>query len=186
MIVQDNAIVQYYGQWPQSLTCAVVGLCDSPSQILSQVVARLNGDGLIVLQSSLPGVVTAFGPSFNVNLTIQNNRGLAFGSEFDLVSIIRHEVFVVTGKFPFSDSVPSVQNPGTPRVPTGQPGAPTGAPGGDGSYPDNCSFLDYIAGNCSNSPWDAVSQLGSNTSLIIVGGAIGLIAAVLLISKGKG
>lgn len=171
MVVRSGAIVKYVGQWPQSLICAVVGFCDSPSQILAKVIPRLNNENLAVLQSSLPGVSTAFGNSFTVNLTLQNNRGMDFGSERDLVSIVQHAVYEVTGAFPLSDSIPSIQNPNfsTPVI-TGQPGSPTVA-----------DSVGSIFGDVGTS----LQNLASNTQLVIIGGAIGLIAAVLLITKGK-
>lgn len=171
MVVRAGAIVRYVGQWPQSLICAAVGFCDSPSQILSKVTTALTNDNLPVLSASLPGVATSFGNSFTVNLTIQNGRGLDFGSEQDLVSIIRHEVYVTTGSFPLSDSIPSIQNPNfSSPVITGQPGSPTVA-----------DSVGSIFGDLGTS----LQNLASNTQLVIIGGAIGLIAAVLLISKGR-
>lgn len=171
MVVRSGAIVKYVGQWPQSLICAVIGFCDSPSQILAKVTSGLTNAGLPVLSATLPGIATSFGTSFAVNLTLKNNRGLDFGSEQDLVSIVRHEVYVATGAFPLSDSIPMIQNPNfSAPIVTGQPGTVESSPGVSGFFGDLGTQL---------------SSLASNTQLVIIGGAIGLIAAVLLISKGR-
>jgi hypothetical protein len=60
-------------------------------------------------------------------LQVQVNNGMGFSDPNDVISIIRHEVFVATGSFPTADSIPTVQTPGAAGpVATGQP-MPAGA-----------------------------------------------------------
>jgi hypothetical protein len=58
---------------------------------------------------------------FSVTLELQIDNGLGFNSENDVVQIVRHWVYDVTGAFPETDSIPYKQLPDSGAIPTGQP-----------------------------------------------------------------
>jgi hypothetical protein len=138
-MVPDGSIVIYQGKWAPTST---VGAQD----VVAAVTAQLQADGALAVRNvaqdsswaqNTPPFPLNVG-TFNVTLTLQVKNGMGFGDPNDIISIVRHYVYQVTGQFPVADSIPSVQPPaapdGTPSAPiaTGQPGLP-GAPSPTGS-----------------------------------------------------
>ena len=144
VMVPNQSVVNYQGKWtPASFLGA--------QEVVSEVVQALSADGLTVrnvtqdsgfLQNT-PGVPFSLNP-FNVTLQIQVNNGMGFSDPNDIISIIRHEVYTVTGEMPLADSIPTVQMPASADVPagqvvqTGQPSQPVATPSVDvGSWLTN-------------------------------------------------
>lgn len=165
-MIADQALVTYQGTWEPTQT---IGAND----IVSAVNTALSKDGLAVRDfSSTAGFSQNTWPftlnlaPFQVTLKLQVQNGLGFASPDDITSIIRHEVFVVTGKFPDADTVPMVQNPGQIfGTSTGQGTQQQGGP------------------QPQTSLWDSIKKLFGNTELVIVGAGLGLVLAVLLIAN---
>jgi hypothetical protein len=120
VIIPDQAIVNYQGQWtPGSFAGA--------QEVVNEVIQALASDGLSVrhmtqdsgfLQNT-PGVPFSLNP-FNVTLQLQVSNGMGYGDPNDIISIIRHEVYTVTGTMPVSDSIPTVQMPASAGVSIGE------------------------------------------------------------------
>lgn len=135
-MVSDQAIVTYQGRWTSTYF-------QGATDVISKVTQALASQGLLVRNSSSDatgfGQTTIIGMTvhpapFNVTLQIQIDNGLGFGSVDDVISIIRHYVYAVTGEFPFADSIPSVQNAVTGESEsTGQPNV-QGAPAVSGDF----------------------------------------------------
>jgi len=123
--VPDGAILTYQGTWT-----AGGALSTSPQQIVSKVAAALVNDGVQVRSQNLSvGAGTAFlGGQFSVTLQVQVATGLGgFASLNDVISVIAHEVYVVTGQMPSSGTIPVAQMPSGAIGPTGQPASTTTA-----------------------------------------------------------
>jgi hypothetical protein len=132
-MVPDQSLVTYTGKWAPTYTLGA-------QDVISAVTAALAKDGLNVknvatdagfLDTTVVGMTIQPTP-FNVTLQIQIANGQGFGSPDDVISIIRHEVYVATGAMPVADSMPIVQPPGGSATGTGQPfgpGAGTPPPG---------------------------------------------------------
>jgi len=115
-MVPNGSIITYVGQWPH-------GLLQSADDVVSGVSAELAAAGLPLRSPAQvnAGLATVAGGFFTVTLQLQTETGLDFGTTDDVVSLIRHAVYDVTGSFPVSDSIPYVQTPAG-GVSTGQPG----------------------------------------------------------------
>ena len=156
-MVPNQAVVNYQGTWPLGGKAA--------SALLAQVSGALAQDGLVVRGMSSDAGFLANSPNvpfvqqltFNVRLQIQVTNGMGYGDPNDIISIIRHEVYVATGQFPITDSIPTVQ------VPAGDGGVPS-APTATGQ-PDS-----------SAAPVDLGQWLSSNALLI----GAGIVAAMVL------
>lgn len=132
-VLGNGTIVTYNGAWPYEPGLSVFAIAD---QTVQDVLGKLVTSGLVsrsapVIDSSLTGFVE--GTNYQVTLQLEVQNGLGFGTTDDIISIIRHWVYQVTGSFPSGDSIPKVQTP-TPTVDTsslppgttvatGQPGA---------------------------------------------------------------
>lgn len=132
-IVPNQTIVNYQGQWQNPIT---MGAMD----VVSQVLSSLSQDGLAVKSSSTDaGILQSLGEPifgakpYNVKLQLQVNNGMGYGDPNDIISIIRHEVYQVTGIMPVGDSIPTMQLPASADSPdggivvTGQPNQPATA-----------------------------------------------------------
>lgn len=172
MIVRNGAIIEYTGTWPSG------GMFQDQTYTFNQVLATMTGRGFPVLRSSGPGFFQ-LATTFPVSLTLQNASGTDYGSENDVVSIIRNAVYLATGDFPTADSVPSVQNPSQPVALTGQPAA-VATDSGSGSILDSFSGAFSSSGSSVS---NSLASLASNTQLVVIGAGIGLVVAVLLIAK---
>lgn len=118
-VVPAGTLFSYVGAWWNPLTMLA-------ATVVEQVAARLASDGLPVRSQSydLPILGDLRRSQFTVRLMLQVT-GSGYAQIQDAISIIRHEVLEVTGSYPLSDSVPSVQLPGGgPPLTTGQPGSP--------------------------------------------------------------
>jgi len=170
--IPDGSVLYYEGTWPQTVFSL-------PGSILEDVSTALNGAGLTVRSSNITsGQLSQIeGQPFGVRLTLQVENGLGFGSPDDAISLVRHAVYIETGKFPLSDTIPRVQVPGGTPTKTGQPG---GAPQGAGCIAGTSNDL---SGSFSlGCWWDNLTSKGLSTiGLIFIGG----ILAVALIVFAK-
>jgi hypothetical protein len=115
-MVPDQSILNYVGTW----TIPIEFSNPSASDIVTAVTAALENDGLEVRSAS--NTAGYLSSTFTATLQIQVNNGMGFSDPNDVISIIRHEVYVATGSFPTSDTIPTVQTPGAAGpVATGQP-----------------------------------------------------------------
>jgi hypothetical protein len=113
-MVPDQSILNYVGTW------TVPATFEDAASVMTAVVSALEQDGLEVRSSSTSG--SMFSAQFTANLQIQVNNGMGFSDPNDVISIVRHEVYVATGSMPVADSIPTVQTPGAAAaVSTGQP-----------------------------------------------------------------
>lgn len=168
MKIENQAIVQYEGKWSAVPKIGAV-------ELMRLVSAALSKDGLAVKDSSndadffqstaLPFIGAALTP-FKVTLKLQVVNGLGFGSEDDITSLVRHEVFTVTNSFPVADAITTVQNPNQIATSTGQPDI-------DGSG----------NGGAKTSWLDGITHLFSDTKVLFAGLGVGLVIAVLLIAS---
>lgn len=165
-MIADQALVTYQGTWTPTQALG-------SNDIVSSVNTALSKDGLAVRdfssdagfsQNTFPFTLNL--TPFHVTLKLQVQNGLGFSSPDDIISIVRHEVFTVTGIFPVSDTVPTVQNPGGTATNTGQ-----GSQNTSGNPANPISF------------WDSIKKLFDNTQLVIIGAGLGLVLAVLLIAN---
>jgi hypothetical protein len=121
-LVPDQSILNYVGTWPIPIAFSN----PSSQDILNAVVAALENDGLEVRNSSATSGYLA--STFTATLQLQVNNGMGFADPNDVISVVRHEVFVATGSFPAADSIPTMQTPGAAGpVATGQPAGPGAA-----------------------------------------------------------
>ncbi len=122
-MVPDQTVLNYVGTW----TIPIEFSNPSASDIVNVVTAALENDGIEVRSSS--NTAGYLSSTFTANLQLQVNNGMGFSDPNDVISIVRHEVFVATGSFPTSDSIPTMQTPGAAGpVATGQP-SPALGPG---------------------------------------------------------
>lgn len=163
-MIADQALVTYQGIWSPT---QLVGAVD----LISSVNTALTKDGLAVRDySSDAGFTQNTWPftlnlsPFHVTLKMQVRNGLGFSSPDDITSIVRHEVFMITGSFPDADTIPEIQNPGGIAQSTGQGDQDT-----SGNHGNPVSF------------WDSIKKLFDNTQLVVIGAGLGLVLAVLLI-----
>jgi hypothetical protein len=156
-MVPDQSVVTYQGTWQNTAT-------QTANAVLQAVSAALTQDGFAVRNATLvplSGIANALNLqqtsvlglaeelTFNVTLQLQVNNGQGFADPNDIISIVRHEVYVATGQFPSADSIPTVQTPGaTAPTPTGQPNV-AGAPPPPGQ-------TDWSAWFEQNAPWIAL------------------------------
>lgn len=149
-MVPDQSVLTYQGTWQNTLT-------QTAQVVLQKVIAALTQDGFNVRNSSLSPLSSvanfldlqntavlglAEQITFNVTLQLQVNNGQGFSDPNDIISIVRHEVYVATGAFPSADSIPTVQTPGAAApVATGQPPV-TGAPPAPGLTTDWTTWLE--------------------------------------------
>jgi len=144
-MVPDQSVITYQGTWQNTAT-------QTAAAVLQAVTAALTQDGFQVRNSSsdagIWGSTALLGfaeeITFHVTLQLQVANGQGFADPNDIISVIRHEVYVATGQFPSADSIPSVQVPGsTAPTPTGQPNV-AGAP-----PPPSTSLTDWLNQNAS-------------------------------------
>jgi hypothetical protein len=108
--VPNASVVTYQGQWIVTNVAT-----QKPADILAAVTAALVQDGLLVLRSSTDAgfwSTEVLGHAFNVTLQLQVNNGMGYGQPSDIVSIIRHEVYAVSGAMPQSDQITVNSVPG--------------------------------------------------------------------------
>jgi hypothetical protein len=172
-MIPNGSVLTYVGTWHTTLS-------QNSSDILSKVGAGLTRSHLLV-RSSVPidaPWMTKIGlgitAPFTVTIELQIDNGLGYGSENDVIQIVRHWVYDVTGSFPETDSIPYKQLPDLPgRAPTGQP-VPTNPPPGGGCVAGTSNGLD---GKFSISCWfDNLTTKGLTS--------VGFIALLVLLGFG--
>jgi hypothetical protein len=161
--IADGSMITYNGTW-MSVFNPGTGIQGYAQAIVDAVVAAINQDGaLTVLQwprnlsSSFTGVVKGIiGASepFNVTLVLQVTNGLGFASVNDVISIIRHYVYQVSGVFPTFDKISSVGAGG------GAPNYQGAGPAPDGAAPPPGGAQDWASWFQDNFQWIALGALG--------------------------
>lgn len=122
--VPNGSLVTYRGVWTSMFnTGAGYKQKGDPQSLVDAVAAALGADGqLTVMQkpSGLTGLAETVGFTgpFNVTLVLQVTNGMGFGSVNDVISIIRHYVYQVSGVFPQSDTITQVVAPQEPTTST--------------------------------------------------------------------
>lgn len=145
-MIPNNANLTYNGTWHTTFF-------KTSAQVIREVSAGLNKNSLPVRSYTSDATwSTDLGPGeFNVTLHLQVENGLGFEKPEDIIALVRHWVFDVTGDFPTSDSLPYAQQaPSGGELPTGQPAPPKTPPGGgciagtssavDGKFSISCWF----------------------------------------------
>ncbi len=176
-MIPNNTIVTYTGSWPH-------GEFTSADDMVQQVLAKLVTSGFASRSAPIidATLVTTLGGNFQVTLQLEIQNGIGYGTPDDVISIIRHWVYVISGMFPASDSIPIIQTPhgvtdpsqlppGT-TVQTGQPGvtAPKSAGCVAGTAYD-------LGGSFSFSCWwDNLTTKGLST--------VGLLAITIIVGIG--
>lgn len=133
--VPAGTILTYKGVWPVTLLLL-------SGDIINKVAQRLAADGLPVrTQTNDQSIIGALGSQpFGVTLQIESLG--SYARLQDVISIIRHEVYEVTGQFPQSDSMVSVQLPGSQQtLYTNQPGTAPGGTDWNSWVQDNAGIL---------------------------------------------
>lgn len=125
-MVPDQSVVIYQGKWQSTQTKnatdvvnAVVGAIEDDGSLAVRNVSTNVGTIASIAEATWPYPLYA-GP-FNVTLTIQVQNGQGFGDPKDIISIVRHFVYEITGQFPLADSIPTVTAPAGSQMATGQP-----------------------------------------------------------------
>jgi hypothetical protein len=122
---------------------------------LLAVAQALGADGFAVRNSQLStsGIASYVGleDTFQVTLQLQVNNGQGFADPNDIISVIRHEVYVASGYFPLADAIPTMQTPDPTQpgglaaaVGTGQPTI-AGAPPPPGTSTSITAWLEQNA-----------------------------------------
>jgi hypothetical protein len=149
-VVPAGSTIRYVAQWRVTPGTYLSGSFNpTPDGILSDVASRLENQGLHVRDSSIhaPDItaqVLAFGfYPFQVTLSIQTSG--EFNDVQDVVAVVNHEVFEITGELPTSSSAPEVTPPGGRPRPTGQP-KPSDQPKGGLFEWLGTSFKDFFSG----------------------------------------
>jgi hypothetical protein len=166
-MIPNGSVVTYVGTWAHS---AFV----SANSVVAEVNQALTAMGLSVRSWQVDaGVITTLGGPFGVTLQLQVENGLGFDKPDDVISIVRHAVYQVTGDFPSADSLPFVQVPGSgPPQPTGQP-----KPGGTAPVGCVAGTAYDTAGSFSLSCWwENLTQKGL--------ASVGLLALVAVVGIG--
>lgn len=139
-MISNGTIITYSGTWPH-------GLFSSADEVVRRVSANLVGDGLPFRTTPQvdASITTTLGGDFGVSVQIEIQNGLGFDTIDDIISIIRHEVYAITGKFPTSDSIPKVGNQSTGQPSDNTTKKQTGCISGtnnalDGSFSIGCWF----------------------------------------------
>ncbi len=171
-MVPNASVVTYQGTWSNT------SQNDDPNSILQAVLAALTVDGFSIRTSSLgggssiPGVTVAEDwlftqMPFTVTIQLQVNNGQGFSDPNDIISIVRHEVYVATGQFPSADSIPTMQTP-DPTQPGGL-AAPvgTGQPTVAGAPPPPGSASTFTAWLEQNAMW-----IGLGLAAVVLGPAL--------------
>ncbi len=165
-MIPDGSVVSYTGTWSRG---GIGEFFESADGLVNEVSTRLTSAGLPVRNRTIDASI--FNQEFTVTLQLQVENGMGFSTPDDIISVIRHWVYIVTGRFPTADSLPYVQRPGGGKEPTGQP-----KPGG--TAPAGCisgSSLD-TSGNWSFSCWwDNLTTKGLSTvGLLALAAAVGI------------
>jgi hypothetical protein len=125
--IPNGSIVTYRGTWTSVFnTGHGYQQAGDPQSIVNGVIAALAADGqLSVLQAPnnlsnsfsavVGGVIGASNP-FPVTLVLEVTNGQGFGSVNDIISIVRHYVYTISGLMPQADSIVSVQAPSDPNA----------------------------------------------------------------------
>ncbi len=153
-MVPDQSVVTYQGTWQNNFS-GNSATQTSPQVILQAVMQALGQDGFAVRNSqiSTSGVASYVGleDTFQVTMQLQVNNGQGFADPNDIISVIRHEVYVASGYFPQADSIPTMQTPDPTQpgglaapVGTGQPTV-AGAPPPPGSSTSITAWLEQNA-----------------------------------------
>jgi len=176
-MILDQTVLTYQGTWTNTFT-------QSAQDVVDAVSAKLTGAGLAIRSTSVnqpfsASAIVGVSQPFNVTLTIQVQNGVGFGSPDDVISIIRSNVYQVTGSFPQADTIPYQAAPGGSQVSTGQPGLPK--PPCDKS---KCGFADIFSSDPSNCCGlaDWLAGLTSTTAWVLGIAVIGILAGVILVS----
>jgi hypothetical protein len=105
-------------------------------------------------------------------LQMQVENGLGFDQPDDVISVIRHAVFEVTGSFPSADSLPFLQVPGS-----GSPQS-TGQPKPGGTAPAGCvsgTAYDTTGSFSLSCWWDNLTQKGlASVGLLTLVAVVGI------------
>jgi hypothetical protein len=171
-MIPNGSIVTYRGHWPYSVALW------SAANYVGEVGSGILTSGLAVRTSHFSGSLIFQGVPFeglDVELEIEVQNGVGFATPQDIISIIRHWVYVVGGEFPSSDTMPIVQTPGGRPSSTGQPSGGTSS----GVKPSVCTAKDVFNGLCNVTDWlDSLTTSGLFSIGLV---AIGLLAAFFLI-----
>jgi hypothetical protein len=123
--IPNGSLVTYQGVWTSVFGTGVPGQLGDPQSIIDGVVHALNADGQLTVMQAPQGITGFFGTifggegSFDVTLKLQVSNGQGFGSLNDIISIIRHYVYTVSGGiFPQNDRITQVQAPSVPTAST--------------------------------------------------------------------
>jgi hypothetical protein len=129
--VPDGSIVTYRGTWTSVFnTGQGYKQMGDPQSLVDGVVAAINADGALAVLQQPQGLSSGWGAvegalgvqkPFAVTLTVQVTNGQGFGSVNDLISIINHYVYAVSGLMPQSGAVTNVRPPSDPGAGAGSP-----------------------------------------------------------------
>jgi hypothetical protein len=182
-VVPAGATVKYVGTWR-------TGSFQTADGVVAQVSTLLLSSGLSVRSqhssagwfANLPGFVKS---SFDVTLQLEVDNGLGYGSQDDIISIVRSYVQQVTGFPPQSDSIPELTLPGdnTPTS-TGEKSQDSGQQGCIAGTSNDLSGNFSLQCWFSNLTTKGLGTVGILAILAVV--AVGLIvfAAPALAAKG--
>lgn len=166
MQIPSGAIVKYSGVWPRIHGDWWCGVICQPT--VASLVSRIGGNlaawGLTVLSSDFEDSINPFTDTFSVGLSLRV-EGAGFGSEKDVVSIVRGEVHNIIGDFPLADSIVTIQPPNQAPIATGQP--------------DNSPIGALASGDFGA----ILKELSSNTQLVVVGLGLGIVTALILMAR---
>jgi len=176
-LIANGTIVTYTGSWPH-------GEFTTADDMVQQVLAKLVTSGFA--SRSAPVVdatfVTTLGGNFQVTLQLEVQNGIGYGSPDDVISIIRHWVYVVSGAFPTGDSIPVIQTPHNIADPSQLPPGTTvqtGQPGATATKSAGCvAGAAYDLGGSFNLGcwWDNLTTKGLST--------VGLLAITIVVGVG--
>jgi hypothetical protein len=130
--VPAGTMLTYVGTWQTTWTMR-------SDEVLAQVAQRLALSALPVrsssrVTSSVLTDVLLTPQNFDVTLSIQATG--AYAKLDDVISIIRHTVYEVTGNFPLADSIPTLNGQST-----GMPGSPSTASTWSAWMQDNAGII---------------------------------------------
>lgn len=169
-MIPNGANLTYNGTWHTTFF-------KTSAQVIRDVSAGLNKNSLPVRSYTSDATwSTDLGPGeFNVTLHLQVENGLGFDKPEDIIALVRHWVFDVTGDFPTSESLPYAQQSlGGSELPTGQPAPPKPAAAAGACIAGTSSSLD---GKFSISCWFSNLTTKGLTS-------VGFIALLVLLGFG--
>ena len=166
-MIPNGANVTYTGTWHTTFT-------KTSANVIREVSAGLSKNSLPVRSYSSDATwSTDLGTGeFNVTLHLQVENGMGFSSPDDIISLIRHWVYQVTGDFPTADSLPyAQQTPGGDETPTGQPPPPAdkGAKGCIAGTSNDVSGSFSLSCWFSNLTTKGLTSVGFIAMLVLLG-----------------